>query len=52
MNKEKKNPSAPEKEAEKPEVEKDGALSDESLDEVAGGVGTLTNDPRNKNTNY
>lgn len=39
MNKEKKNTVAPENKPEKPEVDKDGALSDEMLDEVAGGVG-------------
>ena len=43
MNKETKNTVAPEKKPEKPEVDKDGALSDEMLDEVAGGFGGNNN---------
>ncbi|MBR4656225.1 MAG: hypothetical protein IKO68_06560 [Oscillospiraceae bacterium] len=52
MNKEKKNTAAPENKTEKPEVEKDGALSDEMLDEVAGGVNPATNNPKHNQTNY
>ncbi len=37
MDREKKNAAAPENEAERPEAEKDALLSDEDLDEVAGG---------------